>query len=67
MVGVLTLLWVYYFRNFVLIKSRSNMQLIASKEDLLDKVKDDLLGKDSNSPNSSSVPWREILNKSSFW
>jgi ACS family sodium-dependent inorganic phosphate cotransporter-like MFS transporter 9 len=56
MVGVLTLLWVYYFRNYVMV--RHNLDEKEKEKDMLAK---DL------SAQTSSVPWREILNKPSFW
>lgn len=54
MVGILTLLWVYYFRYYIMEMKEEN-----------EKVKEkDMLARGDVQP---SVPWKEILNKPSFW
>jgi len=58
MIGILTLLWVYYFRNYIMVT-----------HNLVEKEREkDIFAKDLSAGNSvNSVPWREILNKPSFW
>lgn len=58
MVGILSLLWCYYFRNHVMSKN--------SLENEIEKKKD-MFAKDINLSSQSSVPWGEILTKPSFW
>jgi ACS family sodium-dependent inorganic phosphate cotransporter-like MFS transporter 9 len=69
MVGTLSLCWVYYYRYFVLNKSRAKLSILTAKDIIIN-------GDESVPPNfnaltkdsiSSSVPWKEILSKPSFW
>lgn len=63
MIGVLCLAWVYYYKNYVLTKSRTIMNMQIAK-DALDEQQTSLL---TSSVNSNSVPWMGILTKPSFW
>lgn len=69
MIGILTLVWVYYFRTYVLNKSRARIHILSAK-DAEAKLGDPIIGlnqSSSASNSSSSVPWMEFLNKPSFW
>ena len=62
LIGILTLCWVYYFRNCL---SRSQM-----KANILNMKHESLNDDEPSSTSkhdSSSVPWRELLTKPSFW
>ncbi len=73
MIGVLCLLWVYYYKNYVLIKSRAKLNMLNAKDALLDDGSSNSSSNPSTpatsaSPNTSaSVPWVELLTKPSFW
>lgn len=54
MVGVLSLLWAYYFRTNVMLKS-SPMEQKEKEKDII------------TSQLQTNVPWKEILSKPSFW
>lgn len=69
MIGILTLCWVYYFRTYVLNKSRSRVNIITAK-DGENKLGEPIIGLGMNqltSATNNSVPWMEFLNKPSFW
>lgn len=63
LIGILTLCWVFYFRNYVLIKSRTKLNILNAK-DGLPLVKDET----SFVPQPQmAVPWKDLLTKPSFW
>jgi MFS transporter, ACS family, solute carrier family 17 (sodium-dependent inorganic phosphate cotransporter), member 9 len=72
MIGILTLCWVYYFRTYVMNKSR--LRLMSKDGEI--KSNDSIIGlnhatasltSSASSSNSNNVPWMEFLNKPSFW
>ena len=66
----MVLVWVYYFRNYVLIKSRAKLNLLSAKDDPVnssDGISISLNSTNSSANSPSSVPWMEILNKPCFW
>jgi ACS family sodium-dependent inorganic phosphate cotransporter-like MFS transporter 9 len=82
LIGVLTLVWVYYFKNFAIIKTRAKLNILNSKEALLTNSNGSLddgnsttvnlpspvvQSSGSSSSSQSSVPWMEILTKPAFW
>jgi hypothetical protein len=82
MIGFLVLIWVFYFRYYVLSKSRFKVNMLNAKDELLatssssssllSTSKDEPLSNGSSLSSSSqsthnNVPWMDILNKSSFW
>lgn len=70
MIGFLCLFWVYYYKNYVLIKSRTRLNILNAKDALLDEHLTITSGSSSVAPplsSNSSVPWMEILTKPSFW
>ena len=56
MIGILSLLWVYYLRYHVMLKDEYTDEKQKEKE---------LLAMSQNI--QPSIPWRDILNKPSFW
>lgn len=62
MVGIMCLCWVFYYRNYVLIKSRAKLNILNAKESLLSSEEQSF-----SSQNSNNVPWKDILTKPSFW
>jgi len=62
--GLASLVWVYYFRNYVLIKSRTKLSILSAKDALYSS--DDSLPTASSS-SISSVPWMELIKNPSFW
>lgn len=61
MVGVLSLLWVYYFRYHVLLyEVRTESTVQKEKHFLLKET-------NQNSEKLTSVPWKNLLTKTSFW
>lgn len=68
MIGILTLVWVYYYKTFVLNKSRARISILAGRD-----TESTILGSGLNQSTTSasnshnSVPWMEFLNKPSFW
>lgn len=76
LIGLLSLVWVVYFRNYVLLWSRVKLNMLNAKEAIIVNPEDPLqlnptlLNVSSLSPlpnPNSSVPWREILTKPAFW
>ena len=68
MIGVLTLAWVYYYRNYVLLRSRAKQTILNAKDDEPLLLNPSNLNATPPSPSPTmSVPWMEILNKLSFW
>ena len=68
MIGVLTLAWVYYYRNYVLLRSRAKQTILNAKDDEPLLLNPSNLNVTLPSPSPTmSVPWMEILNKLSFW
>ena len=74
MIGILTLCWLYYFRTYVLNKSRSRINILTAKDGET-KLGEPIIGLGMSQPttnstssnNNNSVPWMEFLNKPSFW
>ena len=70
MVGVLCLIWVFYYRNYVLAKTRANLNILNAKDSILNADEPLQLNPAnlSSLPNThNSVPWKDILNQPSFW
>lgn len=64
MIGVLCLVWVFYYRNYVLVKSRAKLNILNAKEIIQDHEESSVI---PSANASNNVPWMEILNKPSFW
>jgi hypothetical protein len=75
LIGIMSLAWVLYFRNNVVLKSRARLNMLNAKESILNPEDPlqlnpgALLGTNLSPlpPNSNSVPWMDILNKPAFW
>jgi ACS family sodium-dependent inorganic phosphate cotransporter-like MFS transporter 9 len=75
LIGVMSLLWVLFFRNNVVLKSRAKLNMLNAKESMLNPEDPGILlnpsniaaGANSLPSSNNSVPWMEILNKPAFW
>lgn len=74
LIGILSLVWVFYYRNNVLLWSRAKMSLLNAKDSVINPEDPLQLNPTMLNPNlsplpssASKVPWMEILNKPSFW
>ena len=73
MVGVCCMIWVYYYRNYVMIISRAKLSILNAKDAIINSDSELLLNATNLAATSSAanpnntVPWSEIMTKLSFW